>query len=762
MNSRMNDCIFIYLIRGILVTFILLLGFSTSNIVLAETTESFSKKRVLFISSYSSAFNTFYQQIEGVRDAFDDYPVTVDMEFMDTKRFYTNQNIENFYESLVYKLNYVSYDAVLTSDDNALDFVMEHKDELFANTPIFFFGVNSEIHALNYSQDPYVTGVVEEASIKETIDLALSLYPKAQSVIALTDNTPSGQSDLIRFYQEEDTFNHVAFETINMSELSMDQFLSALSEVDESSVVILLSALRDKDDESYDFEESLSLMLDVAKVPIFHLYEHGIGDGLIGGHVVSHFAQGEIAAKMAVSYFQGAPLSEISLVENGQNMYMIDHLVFDKYDLDESALPESTVIINKNISFYDRYHVYVNTTIGLVLGMTVVIALLSWALRNRNKARIIAENSRQKIELVNSVLREVNDELGYTSYHDGLTGLYNRNYFEKEIVLLDKPVNYPLSLIMGDLNGLKLINDAFGHINGDKALKGVAMILEEVFPDSMISRIGGDEYAVVSVGLDKQELEERMDLVRDKAEEILIQGVKLSVSLGCAVKTTQDVEIAEMYTRAENAMYREKMYQVPSNRSAIIDTIIATLNQKDIYSELHSKRVSAISTKIAKYLGLDDDTVGKVKTAGILHDIGKIIIPTNILMKTGKLTDDEYGIIKKHSEIGFRILNSVSSLRDIAEIVFCHHERIDGQGYPRGLTGIEIPIESRIIGVADAMDAMLSDRLYRKRLTKEACYQELVKYKGTQFCSMVVDVVLEYYDEIYTLVSNEIDMESGT
>jgi putative nucleotidyltransferase with HDIG domain len=198
-------------------------------------------------------------------------------------------------------------------------------------------------------------------------------------------------------------------------------------------------------------------------------------------------------------------------------------------------------------------------------------------------------------------------------------------------------------------------------------------------------------------------------------------------------------------------MYREKLNQVPSNRSAIIDTIVATINEKDEYSEIHSKRVSIIARKIAEVMELEESKISEIQTAGLLHDIGKIIVPSHILNKTTSLTNDEYNEMKKHSEIGYRILNSVSSMRDIATIVFCHHERIDGKGYPRGLKKEEIPFESRIISIADSIDAMMSDRLYRNKMTKEDCRKELIKHNGTQFCPIVIAKVLEHFDEICEL-----------
>lgn len=347
------------------------------------------------------------------------------------------------------------------------------------------------------------------------------------------------------------------------------------------------------------------------------------------------------------------------------------------------------------------------------------------------------------------------EDLIKVGYEDVLTGLKNRRFYEEYLSSIDKQENYPLTIIMADINGLKLINDAFGHLFGDKALIEIANLLkEESFSDSIVARIGGDEFAIVSKNKTREEVLTIMNEIRIKAKQINIEGVSLSISLGLSIKTDSKMTINKMFTEAEDWMYREKLNQTPSNRSMIIDTIIATLNQKDKYSEIHSIKVSKLSRHIAELMDFDDNAIAEITTAGLLHDIGKIIIPTSILNKKGSLTDEEYAEIKKHPEIGFRILNSVPSMKNIAKIVLSHHERIDGKGYPSGLKGDDIPIESKVIGVADAIEAMLNDRTYRKKLTKEECRNELIKFRGKQFCKDVVDIVLSDFDEIYDIATS--------
>lgn len=718
----------------------------------ATEQNDFDEKRVLFISSYSSSFSTFYQQIEGINNVLENYPVIVDMEFMDSKRFYTEENLENFYQSLSYKIGIIDYDLVMVSDDNALEFTMDYRDELFIDLPIVFFGINNEENALLYSQDSLITGIIEDVSISETIQLAIDLEPNTTKILAISDNTNSGQADLIRFYEEEQNFEAYEFLDLDMSMMSLENFLSELTNVRNDTILILLSALRDIDNNNYEFSTSVEMLLDNTERPIYHLFEHGIGEGLLGGKIVSHHIQGQLAAEIVISIFSGEPVPQELAYSEDTNIFMIDYQAFSEFGFEENDLPEDTVFINGNLSFFQTYKTYVIATVFVIVFLTGVILVLSWSIHVRSKSRLNVLQSKNKLQKAVTELKEVNEELSYTVYHDFLTGLYNRRYFEEEFAKVDKVKNYPLSIILADVNGLKIINDAFGHISGDKALIETAKMLTKVFPESVISRIGGDEFAVLTTSKSRESVYEKMHETRTISNHIEIEGIILSLSLGYSIKESEKVSFKDMFTEAEDWMYREKLNKAPSNRSAFISTIIATINQKDVYSEVHSKRVSAISERIAVILNLDDKIIGDIKTAGLLHDIGKIIVPSRILNKAGKLTSKEYNEIKKHSEIGFRILSSITEMRDIAEYVFCHHERIDGKGYPRGLKGDEIPIQSKIISVADALDAMLTDRLYRLKLSKDECLQELLNNKGTQFSSKIVDAIVPRFDEIYDIV----------
>lgn len=335
-------------------------------------------------------------------------------------------------------------------------------------------------------------------------------------------------------------------------------------------------------------------------------------------------------------------------------------------------------------------------------------------------------------------------EIEYLSYHDYLTGLHNRRYYEKNIKELDTAANLPLALIMADVNGLKLTNDAFGHAAGDDLLRRIAQILHKARrPSDILARIGGDEFVLVLPKTDNAGAEKILAQINKQTEKESLDNLVVSLSTGHAVKTDTSTSLDKLFTQAENAMYRHKLTESSSMRSRTIDMIMTSLFEKSEREMYHSERVGELCEAIAQQMGFSSTQVNQVMLAGLMHDIGKIGVSEEVLNKPGKLSDEERKIVERHCETGYRILSSASEFSSIARYILEHHERPDGLGYPRGLSGEKISLPAKIIAVADAYDAMRSDRSYRKAMKQEDAVKELKKYAGSQFDSEIVRILVE-------------------
>lgn len=336
------------------------------------------------------------------------------------------------------------------------------------------------------------------------------------------------------------------------------------------------------------------------------------------------------------------------------------------------------------------------------------------------------------------------EEIEYLSFHDHLTGLYNRRYISDAIKRLDTKRSLPFSLMAIDVNGLKLTNDAFGHEVGDQLLIHVAELLKEVCRDEdIVGRMGGDEFIILLPKTSEEEARRIKKRIVEKTKTEKFDSVIVSLAIGFAAKNAESEIINEVLKVADNNMYKDKLKYGKIMRSKTIETVIEKIQKKYEQEEVHTARVSKYCEAIAKAMGFHKKEIERIKMAGILHDIGKIIVPPELLNKSATLSKNEFDIIKRHSETSYQILKSVEEYFDFAEDVLYHHERIDGKGYPEGLKGDEIPLGSRIIAVADAYEAMTSERPYQEAMTKEAAITELISCSGKQFDSNIVDIFVQ-------------------
>lgn len=373
----------------------------------------------------------------------------------------------------------------------------------------------------------------------------------------------------------------------------------------------------------------------------------------------------------------------------------------------------------------------------------------------KNGMEIFMEVSAQKMiwngrPAILSVCRDITDrkkdekEILFLSYHDKLTGLYNRRFCEEKIKTIDLEEDLPLSIVVADVNGLKLMNDAFGHDKGDELLKKAAAAIEKTCrPKDIAARWGGDEFVILLPRTKYYEVEGIIKKIKDSYSKESVNTLDISISFGWETKKYADQDMYKILKIAEDKMYKHKLIENEGSRGDIITTIINTLHEKNPREELHSKRVGEMCQNIGKMLDLTETEISMLKVGGLLHDIGKIAIDEGILNKPGKLTDQEIEQIRRHPDIGYRILSSSYNMLELAECILAHHERWDGTGYPKGLKGKKIPKIARIIALADSWDAMISGRPYRRAYSKEEAIIEIGKNFGTQFDPHIAAVFIE-------------------
>lgn len=370
----------------------------------------------------------------------------------------------------------------------------------------------------------------------------------------------------------------------------------------------------------------------------------------------------------------------------------------------------------------------------------VIDVQLDWNYKRANDGEITGF-----ITIISDVTqrRQVEEQLEYLSFHDKLTQLFNRAYWEEVLITFDNNAQLPLSIIMGDINGLKLVNDTFGHLEGDRLLIKAAQVLKEASrSQDIICRWGGDEFTILLPQTSEKEAEKICTQIREACPNSEDTRIPLSISLGISSKINPRQDMDEVLKEAEDRLYRNKMLESKSIRSSIITSLQKSLAEKTAETEQHARRLQEWAVQIGRYMELSNSDIDELILLAALHDIGKIAIPDHILNKKGPLNQEEWERMKTHCELGFKIAASSPDLMGIANKIITHHERWDGTGYPQGLKGYDIPLLSRIIAVVDAYDVMTCGRPYKGAISNHSAIKELLSCAGTQFDPHIVKIFI--------------------
>ena len=335
------------------------------------------------------------------------------------------------------------------------------------------------------------------------------------------------------------------------------------------------------------------------------------------------------------------------------------------------------------------------------------------------------------------------EKIRFYCFHDQLTGLYNRRFFEEEMNRLDSERFLPISIIMADLNGLKLVNDTYGHSAGDEMLKETAEILRDCCrAEDIITRLGGDEFVVFLPNTNHDDAAAICDRIKSRCSMSSVRDMPVSVALGVAVKDSPDITMIETLSEAETLMYRNKYIENREVKNNLLTCFINKIKEKGCETEEHIALMMDTAFKIGRNLALPESELRRLRLLITLHDIGIIGVYKDILMSSSSLTTDEWSVIKKHPEIGYRITRATEEYACVAEDILSHHERWDGKGYPRGLKGEGIPLLARITTIADAYEVMTSGRPYKEAVSQEEALAEIIRCAGTQFDPALVKIFL--------------------
>lgn len=497
-------------------------------------------KQVLVLNSYHSGMTWTDSLISGIKSVLNtDTNIDVYYEFMDTKQNTSPEYIPKLYEIYKYKLKNKHYDAVITSDDDAYNFLLKYGGELLPNVPIVFCGVNY-FRDSSLTDNKLITGVVETLDVQKTIEIALRLQPKVRNIVIINDRSFTGQVNkqlLKDVIPQFPAINFTFYEDMNMSEIQ-----DRVAKLPNNTIILLMSFNKDKSNNIYSYEESIRIIAEKSAVPIYSVWDFYLGHGTIGGMLSSGYYQGETAAAIVLRILNGEKPQDIPVVKQSPNKYMFDYNYLTKYNIDLGLLPNGSIVINKPVSNNDRYFI-----IGLA-ALLIILSTVSFVQRKRAK-----------------------DQLKLLKTPDYLTGLLNRGTglaFLKDQIDNTAKTNSKLSIIFIDVNELKMVNDTYGHQEGDKLIKTVSqLILKRLRKSDVLCRFGGDEFLLILPDCDLLEAKGIWAEVESFIESYNAgqhHQYTISVSHGFAeYDPLKPVQINALIKKADTEMYvRKRTYKL--------------------------------------------------------------------------------------------------------------------------------------------------------------------------------------------------------
>lgn len=511
--------------------------------------EEVNNNRILFISSYSLSRDTVQLEIEGIQSAQPD-DFILDYEFMDTYRVYDDTAMQLFYEGLKYRLSQVEeYDAVILGDDAALRFFLKYREELFLTQPAFYIGVNDEALSKRVEEDPNIKGIMERLPVKENLEKALEIYPEAETVYAIVDDSLMGTAESQNYDAMQKEFPDLNFEKINTSQFTQEELRKQIMAMPEKAILIYYCMNEDAEGRQYTNKEAVNFISLYTKIPILYFLENDrIGENILGGYCFSIKNSATEVMKAAVKVVRGdRKMQYVYFKDSGLYVWSLNADMLKKFQISRKYFPDDTVYVNDVPSFWEKNSEIITPIILIVV---VLCAISAWLCLDNVKRRKMMKE-----------MEEMKDHLENASQHDFLTGLPNRSKFMSDLqeIIAKKQ---PCTVIMLDLDNFKGINDTMGHAMGDEALKGVANRLKTLRTPLLTAyRFAGDEFILI-LRSDNPKISDNAVMqclqVFRKPYKMMGKPMDIHGSIGAACYPADTLDMETLIVCADDAMYAIK------------------------------------------------------------------------------------------------------------------------------------------------------------------------------------------------------------
>lgn len=541
-------------------------------------------KNILILNSYHSGFQWTDDQTDGLLSSLlsSSMEYNISIEYLDWKRFPTQNNLQHIYDSLKEKYASQKMDIILCTDDAAFLFALKHRSTLFSNAPVVFSGVNAT-GVLEAKNETNFTGVLEEINPESTIKEALRINPSIHQIYLIYDNSESGISTGELCIQAANKIDP-SLKVISLNQKSSRDILSTLSNADSNSMILVTTYFIDTDQSSINHKLFCQTLSEVSPVPIYHLYDMGLGYGIFGGYLASGTQQGVEAGKLAIRILQGEKADEIPFVSINNNVFTYDYNVAQKFQIKQTYIPSNSLVIHEPFSFFKTYRTLVLLVLLIFSMLLIFTFVLLFYIRKITKMKYkLAENNDELSQLYEELsateeelraqvtditdaheqLEEYSTKLHHLAYHDTLTGLFNRLYLYEDIGEKIRNCMDEGALYFIDLDNFKFVNDALGHHVGDELLMEIGSRLLALTSNEIeLVRLGGDEFVFFANHMKTRTMAEKF---ADQIIEIFqspfeINGnhLSVSVSIGIAMYPENGDSIDNLLRNSDMAMYKLK------------------------------------------------------------------------------------------------------------------------------------------------------------------------------------------------------------